>query len=126
MILGEYWKLHDDATIQKIDAAAVRLLTGSGARIEHEGLLDTLEGAGCRVDRSERRCYFSEKLIREAIAHVGGRTTEKFELASGWSPQIRMGHGGNWPRARTSSTWPGWATACRSSRTSARCSPPTR
>jgi len=97
MILGEYWKLHDDATIQKIDAAAVRLLTGSGARIEHEGLLDTLEGAGCRVDRSERRCYFSEKLIREAIAHVGGRTTEKFELASGWSPQIRMGHGGNFP-----------------------------
>ena len=56
MILGEYWKLHDDETVRKIDAAAVRLLTGSGARIEHDGLLDTLEGAGCRIDRSVGRC----------------------------------------------------------------------
>ncbi|KPK79989.1 MAG: hypothetical protein AMJ81_12580, partial [Phycisphaerae bacterium SM23_33] len=97
MILGEYWKLHDDATIQKFDAAAVRLLTGSGARIEHDGLLDTLEAAGCRIDRAARRCRFTEKLIRDALEHVGGSTTQQVKLPAGWSPQVRMGHAGNFP-----------------------------
>ena len=97
MILGEYWKLHDDETIQRIDAAAVRLLAGSGARIEHEGLLEMLEAAGCRIDRPGRRCYFTERLVRDAIEHVGGKTTEDIKLPAGWSPQTRMGHGGNFP-----------------------------
>ena len=97
MIQGEYWKLHDDATIRKIDAAAVRLLTGSGARVEHDGLLDMLEGAGCRIDRPARRCYFTEKLIRDAIEHLGGKRGTEIEISPGWSPQIRMGHAGNFP-----------------------------
>ena len=104
MILGEYWKLHDDQTIQKIDAAAVRLLTRSGARIDHGGLLDMLAGAGCRIDRSARRCYFTERLVRDAIGHVGGRTTDEVSLPAGWSPQTRMGHGGNFPHLLD---WPG-------------------
>ena len=97
MILGEHWKLHDDVTIQKIDAAAVRLLTRSGARIEHDGLLDMLEGAGCRIDRSGRRCCFTERLVRDVIGHVGGKTTEDVKLPAGWNSQVHMGHGGNFP-----------------------------
>jgi trimethylamine---corrinoid protein Co-methyltransferase len=97
MILGEYWKLHDDATIRKIDTAAVRLLTRSGARIDHEGLLEMLEGAGCRTDRAARRCYFTERLVRDAIGHVGGKTTDDVHLPVGWSPQTRMSQGGSFP-----------------------------
>ncbi len=97
MILGEYWKLHDDQTVQKIDAAAVRLLTRGGACIYHEGLLEVLEAAGCRIDRSTRRCYFAERLVRDAIRRVGGKTTSDVRLPAGWSPQVRMGHGGNFP-----------------------------
>ena len=97
MILGEYWKLHDDETIQRIDAAAMRLLTGSGARIDHDGLLEMLEAAGCRIDRPAKRCYFTERLVRDAIKHLGGKATGDIKLPVGWSPQARMGHGGNFP-----------------------------
>ena len=97
MITGEYWKLQDDDALGKIDAAAVRLLSRGGVRIEHEEMLDVLEGAGCRIDRSSRRCFFPEKLIRDAIAHVGGKTCEKVELPAGWSPQARLSHYGNYP-----------------------------
>ena len=48
MISGEYWKLQDDAAIAKIDAAAVQLLSEGGVRVEHDEMLDILEGAGCR------------------------------------------------------------------------------
>jgi len=40
MITGEFWKLHDDAELRKIDGAALRLLTHTGCRIEHEEMLD--------------------------------------------------------------------------------------
>ena len=97
MITGEYWKMHDDATIKKIDQAAVHLLTKSGARIEHDGLLDLLEGAGCRIDRGERRCHFTEKLIREAVARVGGKESMAVEQPAGWNPQWQLHHGGSFP-----------------------------
>jgi len=97
MITGEYWKMHDDATIQQIDQAAVRLLTKSGARIEHDGLLDLLEAAGCRIDRGGHRCYFTEKLIREAVARVGGKETMALKQPSGWNPQWQLHHSGSNP-----------------------------
>ena len=68
MITGKFWSVHDDDTLRRIDAAAVRLLVKAGCRIEHEGLLDLLGAAGCRLDRGAMRCYFSEGLVREAIA----------------------------------------------------------
>ena len=43
MITGEYWKLQDDDALGKIDAAAVRLLSGGGVRIEHEEMLDRID-----------------------------------------------------------------------------------
>jgi len=97
MITGEYWKLQDDGALGKIDAAAVRLLSCGGVRIDHEEMLSVLEGAGCRVDRSGRRCFFPEKLIRDVLAHIGGKTCEKVELPAGWSPQTQLGHGGSYP-----------------------------
>jgi len=97
VITGKYWKLHDDATIGKLDAAAVRLLTGSGARIDHDGLLDMLEGAGGLIDRSSRRCRFPEALIREAIGHVGGKCGPDVEIPAGWGPLTRTGQEGNFP-----------------------------
>jgi len=97
MITGEYWKLHDDASLQAIADAAIRLLTKSGCRIEHEGLLATLGGAGCRVDNSAMRCYFPQKLLREALEHLGARTTETVEIPLGWNPQHHLAHSGSYP-----------------------------
>jgi trimethylamine--corrinoid protein Co-methyltransferase len=97
MITGEYWKMHDDATIKKIDQAAVRLLTRSGARIEHDGLLDLLEGAGCRIERGAHRCYFTEKLIREAVARLGGQASLAVAQPTGWNPQWQLHLGGSYP-----------------------------
>ena len=97
MKVGEIWKLHDDAALQRIDEAAVRLLTKSGCRIEHERLLGMLEGAGCRIEASSMRCYFPEKFVRDAIECLGGRAGEKVEVQSGGNPQHRSAVGGNYP-----------------------------
>ena len=97
MITGAYWQLHDDETLQRFDAAAVRLLTGTGCRIEHEGLLRLLEGAGCRVDFAARRCYFPETLLRTALVHLAANPAPGVELPAGWSPQRRDYQGGNYP-----------------------------
>jgi trimethylamine--corrinoid protein Co-methyltransferase len=97
VVAGEYWKLHDDASIRQIGDAAMRLLAKSGCRIEHEGLLKLLGGAGCRVDNSAMRCYFPEKLVREVIEHVGGKTTDTVEIPVGWNPQHHIGLGGSFP-----------------------------
>lgn len=97
MITGDLWKLHDDATIRRIDDAAVRLLVKGGCRIEHEGLLDMLEGAGCRIERSGSRCYFTEKLVREAVEHLGGRRSVGVAAPAAWNPQRVLHHGGSYP-----------------------------
>ena len=97
MKVGEIWKLHDDDALRRIDEAAMRLLTGSGCRIEHEGLLGMLEAAGCRIEPSAMRCTFPRKLVRDAIARLGGRTEEEVEIQPGWNPQHRLGLGGSYP-----------------------------
>ena len=97
MITGELWDLLDDAALRRIDGAAVRLLTGAGCRIEHEGLLDMLEGAGCRIERSAMRCRFTEKLVREAVEHLGGRRSGEVSILTGWNPQHRLAPGGSFP-----------------------------
>jgi len=97
MIHGTYWQLHDDATIRRLDAAAVRLLTKGGCRVEHEELLGLLEAAGCRVEHSSLRCFFTEKLIREAIEHLGAGPNMEVEVPAGWNPQQRLRHGGSYP-----------------------------
>jgi len=75
----------------------VRLLTGTGCRIEHEGMLRMLEGAGCRVDYSARRSFFPEKLLREALAHLAQQPASGVEIPGGWSPQLHLYQGGNYP-----------------------------
>ena len=97
MITGQFWQLHDDDTLRRIDAAAVRLLVQAGCRIEHEGLLHLLEAAGCRIDWGAMRCYLTEELIREAIEHLGGRCSENVEIPVGGNPQYRLGQGGSYP-----------------------------
>ncbi len=97
MITGEFWELQDEDTLWRIDAAAVRLLARGGCRIEHEGLLRRLQGAGCRVDLVARRCYFPEDLLRRTLEHLGGRTSQRIEIPGGWSPQLRLHQGGNYP-----------------------------
>ncbi|MGE5558481.1 MAG: trimethylamine methyltransferase family protein [Bacillota bacterium] len=97
MILGEYWKMHDDLTIGKIDQAAVKLLVEGGARIENKKMLDLLEPAGCRIDRAGHRCYFTEKLIRDAVKRMGGKTQRQVNIPPGWNPQYRLAHGGSHP-----------------------------
>jgi len=104
MITGEFWELLDDEALHRIDGAAVRLLTDSGCRIAHEGLLEMLEAAGCRIERSAMRCYFPEKLVRDAIEHLGGRCGEGVRIPLGWSPQQRLRHGGSFPHLLD---WPG-------------------
>lgn len=119
MITGEYWKLIDDAALYSIDEAALRLLTHGGCRIEQEELLDLLEGAGCRIERSGKRCFFPERLVREALEHLGGRhgvgngghpkgfpvpsgnctvpSREEVNIPVGWNPQHHLSHGGSYP-----------------------------
>jgi trimethylamine--corrinoid protein Co-methyltransferase len=97
MKIGETWQLHDDEALRKIDEAAVRLLSGSGCRIEHEGLLAQLEGAGCRVDASAHRCFFPEKLVRDVVASFGGTLGPDVEIEGRWNPQNHLGHDGSYP-----------------------------
>jgi trimethylamine--corrinoid protein Co-methyltransferase len=97
MIRGKLWELHDDETLRKIDAAAVRLLTESGVRIHHEGLLEMMEAAGCRVDPTAMRCYFPEGLIRQAIEHFRTNPPADVGIPSGWNPQRHLYHGGSYP-----------------------------
>ena len=97
MKIGETWQLHDDEALRKIDEAAVRLLSGSGCRIEHEGLLAQLEGAGCRVDASAHRCFIPEKLVRDVVASFGGTLGPDVEIEGRWNPQNHLGHDGSYP-----------------------------
>ncbi|MFH1553871.1 MAG: trimethylamine methyltransferase family protein [Pseudomonadota bacterium] len=97
MRMGEYWRLHDDAALWKIDAAAVHLLSRKGCRIDHEGLLQQLEGAGCRVDFGARRCFLPERLIRDAVRHLGGKAGEAIDAPAGWSPRTQLGLSGSYP-----------------------------
>ncbi|MHC5035213.1 MAG: trimethylamine methyltransferase family protein [Planctomycetota bacterium] len=97
MITGEVWKLFDDDALRQLDRAAVRLLTESGCQIRHDELLGMLEGAGCSVDRPAMRCRFPERLIRDAIEHLGGRCTQEVSMKPGWNPQQKLAHGGNQP-----------------------------
>jgi trimethylamine--corrinoid protein Co-methyltransferase len=97
MITGDYWQLHERASLERLDGAAVRLLTGTGCRIPHEGLLARLEAAGCRVDRGAQRCYFSETLIREALGHLAQNPAPGVEIPAGRSPRPAEHQGGNFP-----------------------------
>jgi len=97
MRIGRYWHMHDEAALRRIDEAAVRLLARDGCRIEHEGLLTMLEAAGCKVDPCGMRCLFPERLVREAVEHMGARGNEEVEVPVGWNPQHRLGLGGSFP-----------------------------
>jgi len=94
---GHLWHLQDDDALKRIDAAALRLLTHSGLRIEHEGMLRIMEGAGCSIEWNSRRCRFPERLIRDAIAHFGGKLSETITLPAGWSTARTMRHEGSYP-----------------------------
>jgi trimethylamine:corrinoid methyltransferase-like protein len=43
------------------------------------------------------RCYFTEKLVRDALGRLGGRTQEEVRIESRWNPQCRLAHGGSYP-----------------------------
>ena len=95
--IGEFWRFHDDAALRRIEAAAMRLLTRSGCRIHHEGLLGQLAVAGCAVDFNALRCRFPEKLVRDAVAHLGARTGEGVETPPAWNPAARLWLSGSFP-----------------------------
>jgi trimethylamine---corrinoid protein Co-methyltransferase len=107
---GTLWHTLDDGAISDIGDAALRLLTHTGARVEHEEMLGRLEAAGCRIDRSEKRCRFSEALIHEATAKFGGHPPEKQAAPpppwTAWHPSARLGQIGShphlleWPQCR--------------------------
>jgi len=97
MITGKIWNLLDDDSMKRIDKAAVKLLTKTGCRIEHEELLDLLESHGCRIEQTKMRCYFTEKLIREAVTHLAGDISDEVSIPEGWNPQLHLGLGGSYP-----------------------------
>ena len=106
MITGRLWKLLEESSMRRIEEAALHLVGKSGCFIEHEGLLGMLEGAGCRIDRSGLRCYFPEKLVRDAIGHVGGASNCEVSIPTGWDrnyPQVCAGsfpHLLEWPSGK--------------------------
>ena len=97
MKVGDIWRLHDDNALQLIDEAAMHLLTQSGCRVEHEGLLSLLQAAGCRIEASSMRCCLPENLIRDAVEHLGGRASEEVEIQAGWNPQHHLALSGSYP-----------------------------
>ena len=99
MYHGQLWELHEEADLWRIDAAAVRLLTRTGCRIEHEGLLGLLEGAGCRVDLGAMRAYLPEELIRRALGHLARpeACSPEVRQATGWNPQLHLDQDGSYP-----------------------------
>lgn len=97
MITGNFWKLHDDKALLKIDSAAMHLLTETGVRIENDELLDMLEAAGCRIEPSSLRCYFSEKLIADTITTFGRNPEDSVQIRTGWNPQNALSQIGSYP-----------------------------
>ena len=97
VISGNLWELQDDASLRKIDEAAVTLLRRTGARIQHEEVRGMLEGAGCQVARSSSFCRFPEKLIRDAIENFRGEDAGRVRIESGWTPNIRHSSSGSYP-----------------------------
>jgi len=97
MISGEVWRMQSDESLHAIESAAMALLTRGGARIESDRLLDLASAAGCRVDRSAMRCWFTEKLVRDAVAKLGGTSTTAVSLQPGWNPAWRITHTGSHP-----------------------------
>jgi trimethylamine--corrinoid protein Co-methyltransferase len=95
--IGTYWQLLDEESYRRIDTAAVDLLSRCGCRVEHEELLGMLEGAGCRVDRPAMRAYVPEKLVRDVVSAVGGKTEETVRAAGAWNPQQRLWQSGSYP-----------------------------
>lgn len=96
MIRGRLWEMVDERGMQQLDEAALRLLHKAGARIEHEHVLNLLEQAGCRVDRAALRCWFSEKLVRNALAHFKQKIPETFAASDPWTPHVPW-LGGSYP-----------------------------
>ncbi len=97
MIYGELWRIQEDAALQQIDAAAIRLLEKSGCRIEHSGLLALLEGAGGRVDWATQRGFFPEKLVRKTLSKLGRPADLEVKIPTGWNPQPHLSHAGSFP-----------------------------
>lgn len=98
MIVGKIWEMHDSAALGKLDSAAVRLLRDSGCRIDHEGLLDMMEAAGCIITRNNNRCYMPESLVRKVVAAIGKKEiADSVNIPTGWNPQRRLWHGGTYP-----------------------------
>jgi trimethylamine--corrinoid protein Co-methyltransferase len=92
-----WWRLHEDAELQRIDAAAVHLLERTGCRVEHDGLLRQLEATGCHVDWAARRARIPGKLIREVLAHVSLAGKPEVSLPRGWNPSRRLSQTGSFP-----------------------------
>jgi len=98
MITGKIWELHNQATLEQMDAAAIHLLSHSGCRIDHDGLLNLMESAGCQVTRNNHRCRIPERLIRKALECIRkGNPDTAVKLPSGWNPQHHLVHSGSYP-----------------------------
>ena len=91
------WKMHDEGELLQIDAAAIRLLGRAGCRIEHEGLLRQLEGAGCRVIMLDRRAFFPEKLVRNVVDHCKRQLAPEVSWRRGWTDQHCLWLSGSHP-----------------------------
>ncbi|MCC7147323.1 MAG: trimethylamine methyltransferase family protein [Phycisphaeraceae bacterium] len=106
-LTGTLWHMLDDQSLDAIADAALRLLTKSGARIEHNSMLARLEAAGCHVDRSAQRCYFSEKLLTDAVTAFSPKDNRSSATVPGhWHRNLRLRQTGShphlleWPHCR--------------------------
>jgi len=107
VIRGNLWELMSDDAVERIGAAATRLLTEHGARVEHEGVLERLGALGCTVDPASRRCRFTRALIdRVTRAAADNDEPPAFHGPRGWHPaSARLTSlGGSFPHFLD---WPG-------------------
>ena len=75
------WRMHSDAELQRIDAAAIHLL----------------EKCGCRIDWPARRAYLNEKLVRQAVAYVSPHASADVSMPGQLQPPRRVNLNGSFP-----------------------------
>lgn len=56
-----------DSEMQSIHDGALQILERVGLWIDHEESIDTLEGAGCTVDRANKRVKFPSAIVEDAV-----------------------------------------------------------
>jgi trimethylamine--corrinoid protein Co-methyltransferase len=86
-VLKQLLRVLDDEQLDRIHAAALRVLETTGLQIHGPFLLRALVEAGCRVDFARQRAWFRPELVEQQIGAQRGRY--RMVRSSLWHPFCR-------------------------------------